>query len=76
MVFSFKTICAFFLEETRSRDDMLRFLTLWRQEQLEKVQAELKRLHSIENFIENVDKDAIVKKPVKKVSIIEPADET
>lgn len=55
---------------------MLKFLNLWRKEQLEKVQAELKRLHSIENFIENVDHPGPPvtnnKKPVKRVSIKEP----
>lgn len=58
---------------------MLRFLNLWRKEQLEKVQAELKRLHSIENFIDNVDKDGIKvpeKKSAKKVCIKEPANAT
>lgn len=57
---------------------MLRFLNLWRKEQLEKVQAELKRLHSIENFIDNVDREGPAppeKKPVKRVSIKEPGEE-
>lgn len=30
---------------------MLEFLKTWRREQVEKIQAELKRLKSIENFI-------------------------
>lgn len=75
--FPFDLPNACFAEETRSREDMLRFLNTWRKEQLNKVQAELKRLHSIETFIENVDKDnlptpdgkALEK---KRVSIQEP----
>lgn len=54
---------------------MLGFLIAWRQEQLEKVQAELKRLHSIEDFIENVDVQLPDKKAQKKVIIKEPSDE-
>lgn len=68
-----------FTGDAWSRDDMLRFLNSWRKEQLDKVQAELKRLHSIENFIDNVDRDnapsATSGKPAKRVSIKDTVEE-
>ncbi|GJQ75661.1 hypothetical protein Trydic_g17736 [Trypoxylus dichotomus] len=40
-----------------SHDNMLDFLKAWRREQVEKIQAELKRLKSIENFIGSAEAD-------------------
>lgn len=34
---------------------MVSFLNAWRREQVDKIQAELKRLHSIENFIGTIN---------------------
>lgn len=34
---------------------MVKFLRSWRREQIDKIQAELKRLHSIEDFINKAD---------------------
>lgn len=36
---------------------MIEFLNTWRSEQIRKIEAELKRLHSIENFIANTNKN-------------------
>lgn len=36
---------------------MNKFLQAWRKEQINKIEAELKRLHSIENFMKNVEDD-------------------
>lgn len=46
--------------EKTDKENMVKFLRSWRKEQLEKIEDELKRLHSIENYIENVDKDNFV----------------
>lgn len=35
---------------------MVDFLNSWRSEQIKKIEAELKRLHSIETFIESANK--------------------
>lgn len=34
---------------------MNKFLQAWRKEQINKIESELKRLHSIENFMKNVE---------------------
>lgn len=36
---------------------MIEFLNTWRSEQIRKIEGELKRLHSIENFIANTNKN-------------------
>lgn len=41
---------------TQSRDQLVNFLSSWKQEQIDKIQSELQRLHSIENFIGNCEK--------------------
>lgn len=45
------------LGQSVSRDNMLEFLKAWRREQVEKIEAELKRLKSIENFIGSAEVD-------------------
>lgn len=48
----------FALEATKlssSREEMMRFLKLWRSEQIGKIRHELRRLHSIENYMGKVD---------------------
>lgn len=58
---------------------MLKLLNMWRKEQLEKVETEVKRLHSLEDFIKNVDTESCAilcdKKSKKKVSIREDVEE-
>lgn len=43
------------LDNTKSNDEMVQFLKAWRKEQIDKIQSELKRLHSIEDFISKAD---------------------
>lgn len=45
------------IDESLSNGHMLGVLKNWRQEQVEKIQEELKRLHSIEEFMFTINKD-------------------